>query len=216
VKYYLSSYQFGNQLDQLALLLPTAAKIGHIHNARDFTATNAEKKVRDQQEEITQLQQLGFVVEALDLRDYFHQQAALRDKLNSLQGVWVSGGNTFVLRQAMRLSGFDTLIHELAQREDFLYAGYSAGICILSRSLQYLHLVDDPHDFPYPNCRETLWKGLGLLDYALLPHYNSDHPESEAIGRTATYCIEQKLLFKALRDGEVLVMEDKGSVRLSY
>lgn len=206
MQYYLSSYKFGNHPDRLASLLPPAAKIGHIHNARDFTTANTEKKAWDQREEIAQLQQLGFVAEALDLRDYFHQQAALRDKLRTLHGVWVSGGNTFVLRQAMRLSGFDRLVHELAQRDDFLYAGYSAGICVLSTSLQYLNLVDDPDDFPYPDGQQALWEGLGLLDYALLPHYDSDHPESEAIGRTVTYCIEQKLLFKVLRDGEVLVM----------
>ncbi|OUJ69207.1 Type 1 glutamine amidotransferase-like domain-containing protein [Hymenobacter crusticola] len=206
MKYYLSSYQFGNHLAQLSLLLPAAAKIGHIHNARDFTRANAEKKARDQREEIAQLQQLGFAVETLDLQDYFHQEVALRDKLSTLQGLWVSGGNTFVLRQAMRLSGFDRVVHELAQRDEFLYAGYSAGICVLSTSLQYLHLVDDPADFPYPDSQQTIWEGLGLLDYALLPHYDSDHPESEAIGRTVTYCIEQKLLFKALRDGQVLLM----------
>ncbi|WP_324671529.1 Type 1 glutamine amidotransferase-like domain-containing protein [Hymenobacter sp. GOD-10R] len=209
MKYYLSSYKFGNQLDQLPSLLPLAAKIGHIHNARDFTTADVERKVRSQQEEIAQLQQLGFAAEALDLKDYFHREAALRTKLNTLHGVWVSGGNTFVLRQAMRLSGFDCVIHELAQRNDFLYAGYSAGICVLSTSLQYLHLVDNSDDFPYPDCQQPLWQGLGLLDYALLPHYDSYHPESEAIGRTVTYCIEQKLLFKALRDGEVLVMTER-------
>jgi dipeptidase E len=123
-----------------------------------------------------------------------------------LQGLWVSGGNTFVLRQAMHLSGFDMLVHKLAERDDFLYAGYSAGICVLSTSLGYLHIVDNPNDFPYPGFQTTLWKGLGLLDYALLPHYDSDHPESEDIGKTLTYCIEEKLLFKALRDVEVLVI----------
>jgi dipeptidase E len=209
VRYYLSSYKFGDCLDQLTSLLPTGARIGHIHNARDFTTADAAKRFRSQEEELTQLQQLGFAAEVLDLKTYFHQEAALRTKLQGLQGVWVSGGNTFVLRQAIHLSGFDRLVHELAQRTDFLYAGYSAGICVLSTSLYYLHLVDAAYDFPYADCQQMLWDGLGLLDYALLPHYDSDHPESAAIGKTVAYCIEQKILFKALRDGEVLLLNAK-------
>ena len=206
MRYYLSSYKFGNCLDHLTSLLPAGARIGHIHNARDFTTADVAKRLSSQVEEITQLQHLGFEAEVLDLKVYFHQEAALRVQLQGLHGVWVSGGNTFVLRQAMHLSGFDRLVHELAQQTNFLYAGYSAGICVLSTSLHYLHLVDDPHDFPYADCQQTLWDGLGLLDYALLPHYDSDHPESAAIGNTVAYCIKQKLLFKALRDGEVLLL----------
>ncbi|SFQ83468.1 Type 1 glutamine amidotransferase-like domain-containing protein [Hymenobacter arizonensis] len=209
MKYYLSSYKFGNCVDRLVSLLPAGARIGHVHNARDHTAADATKRRRSQAEEIAHLTHLGFAAEALDLKDYFHREDALRSKLEGLHGLWVSGGNTFVLRQAMRLSGFDRLVHALAQRPEFVYAGYSAGICVLSSSLRYLHLVDAPYDYPYADGQQTIWEGLGLLDYALLPHYDSDHPESADIGQTVAYCIEHKLLFKALRDGEVLLLDEE-------
>jgi dipeptidase E len=125
-----------------------------------------------------------------------------------LNGLWVSGGNTFVLRQAMRLSGFDNIFKELRGRKDFLYGGYSAGVCILCDSLKYIQIADKPNDFPYEGNTEIIWEGLGVFDYGILPHYDSDHFESELIGNDVRQCIDNKWLFKALRDGEVIIIEE--------
>lgn len=115
------------------------------------------------------------------------------------------GGNTFVLRQAMRLSGFETLIRELVDT-DFLYGGYSAGVCVLAPSLTGLQQVDDATLTPYPNS-EVIWDGIGLLDYLVLPHFESDHPESADIDKEVEYCRREGIPFKTLRDGEVIVVE---------
>jgi dipeptidase E len=207
MKFYLSSYKFGNATGKLKMMMPAGAKIGHINNARDFPDADPERKIKNQAEEIEQLNQLGFAAEPLDLKYYFYNENELRKKLSNLKGVWVSGGNSFVLRQAMRLSGFENIIKEISKKDDFLYAGYSAGICVLSETLRPLHMVDNPDDFPYPGIKETIWEGLGFFNYAFMPHYNSDHPESKAIGEAIQYCIENKILFKALRDGEVIPIE---------
>jgi dipeptidase E len=152
---------------------------------------------------------LGFEAEPLDLKAYFNQKGLLRSKLAMLDGVWISGGNTFVLRQAMRLSGFDELFAELYNRKGFLYAGYSAVICILCDSLKYIQITDVPEDFPYEGIDEVIWEGLGVFDYGLLPHYDSDHFESEAIGHDIQACIDNKWLFRALRDGEVIIIDEE-------
>lgn len=190
-------------------MLPSGSKIGHINNSRDFTWADASIRERSQIEEITELNELAFVAEPLDLQQYFGKPEALRSKIDSLDGLWVSGGNTFVLRQAMRLSGFDVVFNELRYRKGFLYGGYSAGICILCDSLKYIGRVDEPNDFPYPENKETIWEGLGVFNYGLLPHYDSDHFESEAIGKEVQTCIDNKWLFKALRDGEVIIIEEE-------
>ena len=106
----------------------------------------------------------------------------------------------------MKLSGFDVIFNELLERDDFVYSGYSAGICVLSKSLTSLQIVDKPTDNPYDEIKETIWEGLGFLDYMILPHYDSDHPESLDIDKEIRYCIENKVLFLALRDGEVLIL----------
>ncbi len=141
------------------------------------------------------------------MKKYFGKQRGLEKKLAEFGAVWVNGGNTFVLRQAMRRSGFDNIFNKLLKRKDFVYGGYSAGICILAKDLHGLEIVDDPHQKPYEKRSKVLWNGLGFLDYMILPHYKSDHPESKLVGKTVQYFIDNKLLFKVLRDGEVIIIE---------
>ena len=212
MKFYLSSYKFGNEVEKLKRMLPGGSKIGHINNSRDFTWADPVIRENYQREEIGVLNSFGFSAEPLDLKIYFNKADLLSGKIRGLDGLWVSGGNTFVLRQAMKLSGFDTIFKELMQRKDFLYAGYSAGICILCDSLKYIQNVDDPNDFPYPENKETIWEGLGVFNYGLLPHYDSDHFESAAVGNEVQACIDNKWLFKALRDGEVIIIDEDEEV----
>jgi len=212
MKLYLSSYLFGNESEQLKMLLPAGARIGHINNAKDWVGADEVLRQKSLDQEMEFLNRLGFRSEHLDLKDYFGKTEALKQRLDELDALWVCGGNTFVLRQAMKLSGFDSLFEKLLKREDFLWAGYSAGICILCDSLKYIDQVDDPHNFPYAGSGSPLYDGLGLFPFALLPHYDSDHFESEAIDAEIQRCINNKWLFKALRDGEVLILEDSRSL----
>ena len=207
MKFYLSSYKFGNEVEKLKSMIPANNRIGHINNSRDFTNRDPERAEKNQNDEIDFLNNLGFEAEVLDLKDYFDNEEELRHKFKSLGAVWVSGGNVFIIRQAMQLSGFDTLFNELEQKDDFLYSGYSAGICVLSISLKSYDQVDDANDFPYEKINEPIWEGLGVFDYALLPHYDSDHPESKLIDKEIKRCIDKKWPFKALKDGDVLIID---------
>lgn len=209
MNYYLSSYKFGNRIEQLRAMLPQGAKIAHINNARDWTQADPQRRENHLREEIAFLENLGFRNEHLDLKNYFGKEEELRAKIDNLDGIWVAGGMTFVLRQAMYLSGFDKIFPELRKRKDFFYGGYSAGICVLCDSLKYIQVVDMPGDFPYTNCNEDIWEGLGVFPYGILPHYNSDHQESEEIGREVQRCIDNRWLFKVLRDGEVIITSDE-------
>ena len=207
MKYYLSSYKFGDQIEALKALIPLNNSIGHINNSRDWVGADSDRAEKHQREEIALLNEMGFAAEPLDLREYFKKSGELKSKLSTLGGVWVSGGNTFVLRMAMRLSGFDEAFKELLARDDFLYGGYSAGICILSDSLKSIDFVDDPNNFPYQGITEPIYEGLGVFNYSFMPHYDSDHPESEAVGKEIQRCIDNKWLFKALRDGDVIIVK---------
>ncbi|WP_301108021.1 hypothetical protein [Sporosarcina sp.] len=48
---------------------------------------------------------------------------------------------------------------------------------------------------------------MHIVDYAIAPHYKSDHPESQDIDRSIEYMIDNKIPFIALKDGEVLIVE---------
>lgn len=124
MNYYLSSYKFGNKVEELKRLQPVNKKLGHINNSRDWIGADPKRALKHQTAEINFLNELGFEAESIDLKTYFGKEEVLAKKLNSLGALWVSGGNTFVLRQAMRLSGFDNLFSSLSSRKDFLYGGY--------------------------------------------------------------------------------------------
>jgi len=207
MKFYLSSFLLGKKGKELARLMPSNKKMGYIPNACDYTNVDIKRRNEVNKSDMAELSKLGLSVEMLDLKDYFGKTDKLRKKIKKLGGVFVRGGNTFILRQAMKLSGFDVIFKELLKREDFLYSGYSAGICVLATDFGALQIVDDPTDKPYPELRKTILKGLGYLDYIILPHYKSDHPESADIDKEVQFCKDNNLPFKTLRDGEVIIIE---------
>lgn len=203
MKFYLSSYKIGKESDRLKELA-SGKKIGFIPNSLDYVELKArqESNVKNMKD----LSDLGIDVEMLDLQDYFGKKEELKKKIDILGGVWIRGGNTFILRQAMKLSGFDEIIKNI-DRDDFLYGGYSAGICILAPSLKALQIVDKPDIMPYEESKEVIWDGLGLLDYIILPHYKSDHHESADIDKEVEFCEKNNISFKTLRDGEAIIIE---------
>lgn len=202
MKFYLSSFGLGDEAKSLVDLSPNK-KIGYINNARDFTGADMERKAKRAQTEIAELASLGLEVEKVDLKKYFDRSGKLKEKIRSLAAVFVSGGNVFVLRQAFKLSGLDHILQSIEPESDFLYAGYSAGVCVLSPNLKAYDIVD-PLDTPYPQQSEIIWDGVGLIDFAFMPHWQSDHPESALIEKEIAYCEENKITYRALRDGEVI------------
>src|SRR5690349_22762975 len=97
---------------------------------------------------------------------------------------WLRGGNVFVLRAALARSGADVVLAGLMAADALVYAGYSAGSCVLSPSLRGLELVDDPAAVTRAYGAPPVWDGLALLTEAFVPHYRSPgHPETAAIER---------------------------------
>lgn len=203
MRLYLSSYDIGNQPQKLVELAGSGKRAAVIFNALDHRLESRDKWLASQ---IQGLNKLGFTAEELDLREYFGKPDELRKFLNDKDLVWVTGGNTFVLRRAMLKSGFDNLIVELLKKDAIAYGGFSAGVVILSASLRGLDIVDDPNDVPAGYDKDILWDGLGLIDFSVAVHYKSDHPESYLIDQVIEYYKNNIIAYKTLRDGEVIVI----------
>lgn len=202
MKFYLSSFKIGNDPMKLKNLIPENARTVYISNALD--SSKPENRKRIQESDMEELKQLGLEPQPLDLKDYFGQEDALRTKLQNTDLIYLSGGNVYNLRMAMRLSGFDTILHEL-KNTDKVYAGYSAAGCVLSPTLKGYDTVDSTDDKTYGD-HETVWEGLGLIDWQFAPHFDSDHPESENINEEIAYYKEHGMKYKTLRDGEVIII----------
>lgn len=210
MKLYLSSFHLGNDPQKLKDLVGANKKAAIINNALDCYG-NTDRVRSSKQQEVNDLAGLGFSPEDLDLRQYFGKQEELRTKISEYGLVWVRGGNSFVLRRAMRESGFDEIIKDLSKGDSLVYAGYSAGVCVITPTLKGTELVDDPDIIPEGYKNEIVWDGIGLINYSFAPHYHSDHPESQAVDKLVEYYIENKMLFKALSDGEVIIDSTKDS-----
>jgi dipeptidase E len=154
---------------------------------------------------LAEFQSLGLEPEELDLRAYFHDPESLRRRLTAFDLVWVMGGNSFVLRRAMRSSGFDTVIRELLQADAIAYGGYAAGAVVAGPSLHGLELMDDPWELPDGYDEPLIWHGLGLTPFAIVPHYRSRHPEAASAEKVVSYMRARRTRFRAISDGEVIV-----------
>lgn len=209
MKLYISSYRVGSNPEALSALFPVHAKVAIITNALDFSNDHARRRV-GLERECSDLEEISLVPEELDLRHYFNEEESLKYRLNAYDGVWVVGGNTFILRRAMRYSGLDKLLFEMRSSDSgFVYAGYSAGACVLSPSLKGIELIDPPNIVPEGYHPEIVWEGLGFIGYSIVPHYQSDHPESELAGQLAEFFQENQVPHRALRDGEIIVETSK-------
>ncbi len=204
MKLYLSSYKLGDQSQQLVSWLPNK-RIALISNALDF-ATDLERKEQSRQRDVAELRGIGLDPGEIDLRSYFGKKDELETALSQFDGIWLRGGNTFVLRRAMAYSGLDLLLQSLATT-DFVYGGYSAGACVAAPTLRGIDLADDPEITPNGYQPEIIWDGLNFVPYCIAPHYDSDHPESALIQRSIQYFIDHQIHFVALRDGDVLLEE---------
>lgn len=205
MKLYLSSYRLGQGSAELKKLVVNK-KAAIIANALDFS-TDLVRKNSTISRELADIGSLGFEAEVLDLRNYFHKSDALFSKLAQFGLFWVIGGNTFILRKAMKISGFDKWLLDQRENKDLVYAGYSAGVCVLSPSLKGLEIVDDPNEKAAGYDDTVIWQGLGIIDWAFAPHYRSDHPESAKVEEEVKFYDKNNILYKALKDGEVIISE---------
>jgi len=204
---YLSSYRLGNQFEQFLEILPRNPRALLVANALDVFSDEARSRHRAEvYDPYQELEKLGCSVANLDLREYFQSQSSLRSRLAEIDLVWVLGGNSFVLRRAMHLSGFDNLISECVKADEIAYGGFSAGAVIAAPTLEGIQLIDDPEIAPegYPN--EVIWDGLGWTNFVIIPHWQSDHPEATAAEVARDYLQKKGLPYETLSDGQAFLM----------
>jgi dipeptidase E len=125
----------------------------------------------------------------------------------------VYGGDVFYLCRWMRESGLANLLPSLS---DTVYVGVSAGSMVTAPI--FGETYDDP-DKPF-----IIDQGLGLVDFALLPHVNhKDHPESSmpkvermsAEVPVPTYAIDDETAIKVV-DGNVEVISEGNWKRFTH
>jgi dipeptidase E len=209
VRLYLSSFRLGEHPEHLVRLVGAGARVAAISNAVDPVDAHTEGGRREAvRAELEALGRLGLAADELDLRDHVDDPAGVRRALEPYAGVWLRGGNAFMLRAVMRRSGADTVLVDLVRQDTLVYAGYSAGPCVLAPSLRGLEYCDDPGAVERAYGLPPVWDGLGLIDYAFVPHVDSPgHPETEQMAVVTEHYRRDGVPHRTLRDGQALVVE---------
>lgn len=211
MRLFLSSDGFGTHADSLIKLLNGGKRVAFIDNAKD--GIESGQRQAHVNEKKLEFESVGLNFEELDLRKYFSKQKQLAEKLKKFDLVWLSGGNTFILRRALAASGLDKILIERLKNDQFVYGGSSAGSIIPTPNLGGTEHGDNPYEIPKGYDKEIIWAGLNLVPFYIVPHWESEWFQQEAV-KMALYMEINKFHYKTLRDGEAIVVSGKKTVLL--
>ena len=111
-----------------------------------------------------QLEVLGCEVSTLELSAV--QAGAVDTALRGLDGVFLTGGNSFLLLWHALRSGFAERVVPLVERGELLYVGTSAGAVVAGPDVGPVVSSDGRRAVPEPESS----RALGLVDFTVLPH----------------------------------------------
>jgi peptidase E len=97
------------------------------------------------------------------------------DKNSEINSLAVMGGNVFNLLHNIRTNGYNKIIRKLAEKEDFIYSGFSAGAIIATPNIRIAnkeYCWAFGYDENEPNITDT--KALGFVDFEILPHFDPE------------------------------------------
>ncbi|MGX7327860.1 Type 1 glutamine amidotransferase-like domain-containing protein [Enterococcus bulliens] len=121
--------------------------------------------------------------------------AQLEDVLKRIDILFISGGNTFYLLEAVKRSGLAQLLEEYLANGNYLI-GESAGAVIMTPDIAYINAMDDPQKAMLSDTN-----GLSLVDRPIIPHVASTY-----LGEAAETLLKQfqNQVHYALSDEEAL------------
>ncbi|MBT2186448.1 Type 1 glutamine amidotransferase-like domain-containing protein [Sphingobium nicotianae] len=207
MKLFLTSYGLGGH-DQLLVDMvdKPGARMAIITNALDAFPIEAQQAYwKIKPDFLMEMIDLGFDPSLVDLRRFFGRPADLARVMAPMRLVWAVGGNSFLLRRAMRDSGFDALLPDMLA-DGIVCGGVSAGACVMSEDMRAIALMDAPEErAPGYATDDPIDRGLGLVPFTIIPHYRSDHAEAEGAENGVAFARANGIAHVPLRDGQVIV-----------
>lgn len=144
------------------------------------------------------LESCGAILTKVDLRKTQHNELA--EVLEKLDGIYVSGGNTYYFRQLAQESGYDTLLRSLLTSQEKIYMSTSAGSCVMGSRLKFL----EPWREEY-----KLFDGFGFVPSMIVPHrWSGDFKEDYEYVLEFIYKEKQPII--TLTDQQALRVTEQG------
>lgn len=127
-------------------------------------------------------------------------------KFNSINAIFVSGGNCFYLLQQLKIKDVLQELIEFANNK--IYIGTSAGACIACPSIDYLEKLDDKSQAPLLNN----YKSMNLVGFYILPHYKSKEKYTKLADEIESEYKNYK--FIKLTNEQVIIVENDNSYKV--
>lgn len=128
------------------------------------------------------------------------------EKFNSVDVIFVAGGNCFYLLQQLKMKKVLEDLIEFANSK--IYVGSSAGSCIACPSIEYVEKLDDKTEAPLLKD----YNAMNLIDAYILPHYNS----KEKYTKLADEIINENknLKFIKLSNEQAVIVNDRNDYKI--
>ena len=141
-------------------------------------------------------EQQGLGVDFIELS--FADRGTLKERLTPAGAIYVKGGNSFYLLDAIRKSGFDKIASELVEG-GVIYVGESAGSYVACPTIEMAHWKQQDRDIVGLDDLT----GLGLVPFLVTAHYKEElEPIISSKAKETSYGVRR------LADNQVIVVED--------
>ncbi|MBE5820081.1 MAG: hypothetical protein E7310_04655 [Clostridiales bacterium] len=175
------------------------AKIGFIATASELDDGRwyMEKDKKD-------LVDMNFKIIDIDITN--EDKDSIIEKFNSVDAIFVAGGNCFYLLQQLKMKKVLEDLIEFANSK--IYVGSSAGSCIACPSIEYVEKLDDKTEAPLLKD----YNAMNLIDAYILPHYNS----KEKYTKLADEIINENknLKFIKLSNEQAVIVNDRNDYKI--
>jgi dipeptidase E len=141
-------------------------------------------------------------VEEFDVEQYLGKNFNFGKYFSNRDIIFISGGNTFYVSYWMKEVGAEKPLKKLINEGKVIYAGESAGIVYLMKDYKVFKLADKPKKAP-----EIINEGLGLINFAPLPHWGGEKYGNVMQKIEKTYQ-EEGVETVRLTDGQAMFIKD--------
>lgn len=128
------------------------------------------------------------------------RQGELRDALTGIDILYVTGGNTFCLLEAMNKINFGEVLKNFFER-DGIYLGSSAGSIVMCPDIGFAKTIDDSSQADLDD-----YQAFGMVDFAIMPHINQSRFNDKFLEVLPAMDKNTKII--GLRDDQALWIED--------
>lgn len=163
------------------------------------TALKQEEDKSYAERDMKMMQDMGFNVEEYDIEG--KKEFELMQVLSLKDIIFVEGGSTFYLLNAMRKCNFEKVLRKLL-KNGIVYIGVSAGSIVVGKTIQTADWLGDDNFLGLRNL-----KGMNLVPFDIFAHYTPEY--AEIIKKKIPSAKKRARELKILTDQQAILVQGK-------